>query len=368
MLKNLQVRIITCHDVYNAGASLQTFALSYYLKSRGTDVAVIDYKPDYLSGHYRLWGGVPPRFDKLGLRLLYQLAKLPARILAYLGKKKARFDAFRNKYIPLTPERFASYDALLARPPHADVYIAGSDQIWNTLFKNGKDPAFYLAFAPASSIRLSYAASFATPSIAPEYQDFVHDNVKNLDFVSVREISGLNILHQLGIEGAEQVLDPVFLLNRNQWEALEEPVDTPMPYILLYDFDHSKSIEHQVKRIAKEKNAKIYSIFPSRICDKCFSNASPGMFLYLIRHAEFVVSNSFHATAFALIYERPFIVLDRHEDINTRMRDLIQLLGIDFSQKELDYPAIRAKLEHHKKRSEQFLSKALQRAKPKGKA
>ena len=211
------IKTITCHDVYNLGASLQAYALQTYLLRQGHEVEIIDYKPDYLSGHFKLWGVYNPVFDKPFIRQLYLLAKLPGRLLA-LRRKKA-FDDFTKKYLHLT-RRFHSNEELKKEPPMADAYIAGSDQIWNTVFKNGRDPAFYLEFAPKDNLRLSYAASLATKEIAEEYRPFVTQMLKNLDYVSVRESSSLSILQSLGRNDAEAVCDPVFLLSKEQWSDM----------------------------------------------------------------------------------------------------------------------------------------------------
>ena len=144
---------ITCHDVYNAGASLQAYALQQYLISLGIDNKIIDYKPDYLSRHYSLTTIDNPKFNKGVLKYVYLTAKFPRRFINLCGLKKKRFDQFRNKYLILTENRYNSNEDLKNSLPEADIYIAGSDQIWNTLFNNGKDPAFYLDFAPDDKIK-----------------------------------------------------------------------------------------------------------------------------------------------------------------------------------------------------------------------
>lgn len=164
----MKIKTITCHDVYNVGASLQAYALVTYLRKLGHDAQIIDYKPDYLSNHYPLWGLGNPAYDKPVIRELYNLAKLPGRLKARNGK--AEYDRFTAEFLPLTPRRYTSNDDLKQNPPEADVYFAGSDQIWNCFFPNGKDPAFYLDFAPAGSVRASYAASFAMDDIPEEWK------------------------------------------------------------------------------------------------------------------------------------------------------------------------------------------------------
>ena len=100
----MQIKTITCHDVYNHGASLQAYALQTYLESMGHSVEIIDYKPDYLSGHYRLWTVDNPIFDKPFIKQLYLLAKLPERLISL--KRKSLFDEFTTKYLKLSNQNF----------------------------------------------------------------------------------------------------------------------------------------------------------------------------------------------------------------------------------------------------------------------
>lgn len=176
----MKIKTITCHHVYNAGASLQAYALAAYLKKLGHEVQIIDYIPDYLV-HYKLTGVSNPVYDKPVVRELYNIAKLPGRLAARWGRRKKAYDCFTSQYLPLTERHYASYDELQKYPPEADVYIAGSDQIWNSFFKNGRDPAFYLQFAPQGCIRASYAASFSTETVAPEYQAQTGEWLRTMD-------------------------------------------------------------------------------------------------------------------------------------------------------------------------------------------
>lgn len=183
----MKIKTITCHNVYNAGASLQAYALAAYLRKQGHEVQIIDYVPDYLE-HYKLSGVANAAYDKPFVREFYNMAKLPGRLLARYGRRKKAFDQFTAQYLPLTERHYNTYAELLEDPPAADVYFAGSDQIWNTLFQNGKDPAFYLQFAPVGRICAAYAASFATRTVAPEYQAQTKAWLKKLDYISVREV------------------------------------------------------------------------------------------------------------------------------------------------------------------------------------
>lgn len=349
---------------------MQAYALVEYLKELGHDVEIIDYVPEYLR-HYKLIGVNNPIYDKPILREMYTLAKLPGRVREKYGQRKKAFDRFTKQYLPLTARHYASWEELKDNPPEADVIFAGSDQIWNTFFSNGRDPAFYLQFVPNGCIRASYAASFATDEIKEEWKTNVAKWLSEMDFISVRETTGVNIVQELGIDKVvQQVLDPVFLLGRKQWNALASDNALKRPYVLVYDFDNCKEIADFAKRIAKIKRCNVYSVLKNPFISKNFESADPKMFITLMKNAEVVISNSFHATAFSLIFEKEFWVFSRQEGINTRMQDLLELVNlsgrlvsnsgsIELTEKEIDYERVRACLQHAIKRSKDYINQVL---------
>lgn len=319
------VRTITCHDVYNVGAGLQAYALVTYLKGQGYDAQILDYKPEYLTRHYRLNVVSNPRFDKPVVRQLYLLAKLPGRLKALKSRKKQEFDAFRRQYLPVTERSFSSNEELRASSPAADAYIAGSDQIWNPLFPNGKDPAFYLDFVREGK-KISYAASFAVQELPQEMREIVHQRLSSFDAISVREASGARILDRLGIPGV-QVCDPVFLLAQSAWLELIGGSPNAEDDIFVYDFDDSPLIAQIVHQIKAEKKLPALSYFSRSYADRT-DESGPVQFLRNIAASTVVLSNSFHATAFSLILHKEFFVVGRKEAINTRMVDLLSELGL----------------------------------------
>lgn len=323
----LKIKTITCHNVYNAGASLQAYALFAYLQQLGHDVEIIDYRPVYLK-HYKLWGVDNPAYDKPLLREAYNILKLPRRLIARREPSKKRFDAFTQQFLKLTGRTYHNASELSAAPPSADVYIAGSDQIWNTLFPNGRDPAFYLTFAPEGTVRASYAASFATDHIEDDCIEQVNGWLQKFDYISVRESTGVELAKSLGVKCSRSV-DPVFLLPKEAWEKMAVQPSNAESYILMYDFDQNEELLRTARKFASEHGWKLWSVFPHSECDRCLNDVGPLEFLGLVQNAQMVFSNSFHATAFSMIFERPFQVFDRKENINTRMRDLLSSVGIN---------------------------------------
>ncbi len=325
----MKICTITCHDVYNHGASLQAYGLMKYLMNCGHDVEIIDYKPDYLSNHYNLLSIGNPKWERnLLTKSIYLTLKAPSRISGL--KRKKAFDKFTSEYLKITKIRYASNDDLKKNTPSADAYICGSDQIWNSLHRNGKDPAFYLDFAPDEKIKASYAASFATDTISDEYKPMVRERVDRLDGISVREKSGVEIINKLNINKAVNVVDPVFLLNHEDWRKIGKR-EFKENYVLIYDFDNSHLIKKIATEIANEKGYKIYTINPGKLkyADKYFRFDGPETFVSLVRDAQYIVSNSFHAAVFSVVYEKDFVIVNRTEAINTRMRDLLDDLKLN---------------------------------------
>lgn len=346
---------ITCHDVYNYGASLQAYALQRMLMSCGIENQIIDYKPDYLSRKYQ--------FTHVNKKSkLYSVVKHLGPLKIILGlysnrkylkfwKRKRCFDDFKNVYLQLTPRRYSDYFELNSDCPVADWYITGSDQVWNTDLKNGHDKSFFLLFAPEGH-RISYAASFGISSLPTELHDKMRDRLGSLSWISVRESTGVKIVESLGLN-AVQVMDPVFLLTKNDWQKLTKPVKMSRKYLLLYYLGKiNPLVEILTKKIAEELGLTIVSINDSRIipfADVNVNGAGPLEFLSYLASAEYVVSTSFHATSFSVIFNKQFCVCPISGQRNqSRMKDLLSMLNLnDRFVTEIDkIPAQKINYEH----------------------
>ena len=329
----MKIRTITCHNAVNYGARLQACALLHYLSNLGHDVQVIDYRPSYMSFREKVWywpGSSVKAWIKLFLRFRQRLNRL---------KQYAAFEKFSEKYLSRTTRIYHNIAGLKEKPPHADLYIAGSDQIWNTLFCNGTDAAYYLDFGPLETKRISYAASFALSSLAIGCEAFVRENLSAFDAISVRETSGLQILNSLDFSG-RIVADPVFLLSAEEWDLLLSCRETSESYVLVYDVMGCNQVKRLARRIAKQLGCNLYAIGYRNLgyADRNFSRSSPDTFVELIRNARFVVSNSFHGTAFAMIYHKDFFVVDRTDGLNERMHDLLSRCGLSSRRVTADLP------------------------------
>lgn len=331
----MNIKTITCHDVYNYGASLQAYALQTYLKAKGHNVEIIDYLPDYLSGRYKFFDIRPTsRLHKYAIknRFLYFLCCLYQlkRKYSTFGRKKV-FDKFKKEHLICT-RKYCDYIELYEQPPVADIYIVGSDQVWSCTSEVGKDPAFYLDFGTSDIKRYSYAASFGQVSIKQENKDFVVSKLSKFDGISVREATGLNILQDLHLNGINTV-DPVLLLNQTEWNRIiPEKRLVEKEYVLVYDLYHSDTeIEDAVYKLASDKKLTIVSINSrSRLgyADVNISNAGPIEFLNLIKYCKCCFTNSFHATAFSVIFQKEFYVFNRHDNVS-RIKDFLEIVGLE---------------------------------------
>ena len=366
-----QIKTITCHEVYNYGASLQEMALLHFLKNKGYEAKTISYKPSYLTYHHKIFSCANPAWSKnILMKFAYICLKLPSRLLLEL--RKYRFNSFSKRYISSTVDTYTSNEELKNKVPSGDVYICGSDQIWNPLFPNGKDPAFYLDFVPEGKLAISYAASFATDSIQDNHVDFLKNKLDRLDHISVRETSAKSMLENLGVDNITQVLDPVFLLEINFWEKFRKS-NLLGDYIFIYDFDSNPLVKWISLILKKKFGYKIITINKNiKYADKNFYLNGPDVFLNLVSNSQIVLTTSFHAVAFALIFKKKLGVFNRNININTRMRDLLDLLGLGqnlfttldgFNPEdlEIDYPIVELILEKSIMSSKKYLLNALDR-------
>lgn len=165
--QSMKIKTLTTYDVYNYGASLQAYALQHFLSNLGHDVEIINYQPYYLTRKYDYkWVNPESKLSKFILtRIAYRIMKYLQRQTT-LRRKKA-FDIFNHQILKETSVKYTSYKSLCDNPPKADLYIVGSDQIWNVFYEAGRDPAFFLEFVK-QGYKASYAASFSYLEIDTE--------------------------------------------------------------------------------------------------------------------------------------------------------------------------------------------------------
>jgi hypothetical protein len=369
------VGIITVHDIFNYGSILQAYATQRVIESLGYRAELIDYQ--YPNAAHQTPVGLPTRIKRglmsFGNRTLKNL--LPGR---QYHRYCQRYRAFQDAHYRRSPKRYPTVAALMDDPPSYDIYVAGSDQIWRPRFVKD-DPCFFLDFA-RQGVKISYASSFGCRSIEPRFRNAYADRLRKFAALSVREQSGAEIVRDLIDREATVVLDPTLLLDGPQWESVMTPREHDKPYILCYGLDrHSRYMENLALHLARQTgwdviriNGRFFDYFNRHI--RFVLDAGPAQWLSLFRHAALVLGQSFHATAFAINFERPFIpVLRGDSDHDLRQQHILTLCGLtdraltvgdDFTAlgpeiAQVDFTNARAKLAQERKHSIAFLEQAL---------
>lgn len=369
-----KIGIITIHRIHNYGSVLQAYALQQVCEDLGYQTEIIDYlfPNNFQSDNkYQTAGDTQPNEPKW-IKMLFGLS---------LMRQHKGIDSFVANHLHLSQTSYTSPDALMDHPPHYDVYMTGSDQVWSPRHTNG-DPAFMLHFAPNDKLKVAYAASIGASKIPIELQQKYSELLRRYQYVSVREASGKGILKELIGKEAQVVLDPTLLLNKGDWNKVATARRlVRKPYILCYFLNYSFNAFPYVDDLAADIQRKTgYEIVrvarpPHNLKLSCNSyriGASPEEFLALVRDAELVLTTSFHGTAFALNYGRPvFTVVKNRESGDSRQINLMKSLGLedkvltisdafpDTANVRYDYDIEQQRLDMLRKESIQFLTKSL---------
>lgn len=189
----MKVGVVTLHRVFNYGSALQAFATQIILEKLGCDVEIIDYITEVRTMKRILsYCHEKYRYSVLK-RNLYILSRLGPNILKYLS-----FNSFVKKHLKLSKRKYYTIHDLRKFPPQKDVYITGSDQVWNSDYNEMIDKGFFLDFGPKNIKRISYAASFGKDSLDDNEKMLIFDLLKNYNHISVREKQAQNILSNIG--------------------------------------------------------------------------------------------------------------------------------------------------------------------------
>ncbi|MDD3296118.1 MAG: polysaccharide pyruvyl transferase family protein [Candidatus Omnitrophica bacterium] len=370
----MKVGVITFHSAHNYGAALQAYALRTAIEKLGVYCEMIDYRPEIISRHYRL-----PDF-RWSCNLRDNFRKL--RYCLFSKKrcdlKYKKYEKFITKYLNLGPKRYKNCKDLLNNIPDYDIFVCGSDQIWNPNM-TGLDPVYFLSFVPKFKRKVAYSASFGTSYIPKEYHKTFKKLLGNIEYLSVREEQGKRIVNSLVERGVEVVLDPTLLLDEEEWEKISRPYSNleGKKYILCYYIENNKSLENISKKCSKIMGIPRVLINASnkdrfRGVIPVF-DASPAEFIKLFQGASFVVTNSFHGVAFAINFRKPFfldLLKGRFAFTNSRLTNIIENLNlstrlvsnlttIDRELLDMDFEEITRKLKILKEKSLNFLNKSI---------
>lgn len=305
-------------------------------------------------------------FNKTKIHSLRSLMKALFEVLFYRKRK----DAYQKRMNFITQnmnvEYFSTYNEFKekAEKDSADIFLAGSDQIWHP---NHCNPIFFLDFVKDKK-RVSYAASMGKTEISSDKMELFGKLIRNFDSISVREQECASVISNLTNNHVSVHIDPTFLISSDDWRKLEVEYKIRGPYILLYMLYYDKSCKEKIRKLKRQTGLPVYAISNSlsKVCaDKVLYDVGVEEFLWLIDHAQYVVTSSFHGVALSIIFNKKFAPV-----INpvtpSRISHLLRILSVPTvdieelaSTPSFDYQTVNELIAKEKEKSLQYIRKVI---------
>lgn len=329
-----RVAIVTITDGCNYGNRLQNYALQRALEKCGAEVETLKRK------NYH---------DAFAVKIKNQCKLIVKSILrrdmdAPKRSRKRSFRIFNSKFIHFSRYTLQKNKAPRNLKSQYDAFFVGSDQVWNPSFRLVREDIdnYFASFAPKEK-KFSYAASFGVSEIPVQYTDYYREKLRTFKKISVREDQGVAIVADLSGEIAQSVCDPTLLLNSEEWANLmAKPIwmDEEKYLVTYFLGEISDEIKNEIDKYAKKNGLKVVpfqsEFIRSQDILNCSSFAAPPQeFLWLIAHSKCVLTDSFHACVFSILYKRPFQVFNRKAvEENNKMESRLETLLTKFSLRD----------------------------------
>lgn len=345
----MKISLITYHVSSNYGAIMQTYALCEYLKILGHNVELIDIRQSEETK------GIIPKLIK--------------PVVFWLRMKTI----IKTLYPPFS-KRYKDFNHLQKEPPVADIYLVGSDQVWNPNISKNLQMAYFLDFGGSNVKRVSYASSFGITQW-PSKDNIAHisECLRRFDSLSVREEEGKIVCEKVFDCVPEVVVDPTFLLD--DYKKLVNEIEE-RDEIICYKLKKDEDFFDNVRIIGKNLNLPVtllnhnYKVKGLRYC----LNPSLKQWLKRIASAKFIITDSFHGIAFSLIFNKQFVVIKKNDGKDSRLINILRKVGLEhrmydsteilskdknWSTTQIDYSKVNEKIKILREKSRGFLIKAL---------
>lgn len=310
----MKIGVMTFHRALNYGAVLQAYALQHAFLRRGADCEIVDYRCPAIES-----AGRPFYFYRREKSLRHLAGALVKTVI--LPARRAVFSRFLRQNMRLSAP---VYDrrALVKALDRYDLIIAGGDQVWNAAI-TGDDEAYYLLDVKERKRRASFAASFGSGDIlAGTTEAVLKERLSGFGCLLIRENSAARQIGERFGLWAAVCADPVFLLERAEWEAFAAPV-ARAPYALVYTVKKDDVLTQTARAWAKQNGLGFINL------SSPLNALTPREFLGCFARARAVYTNSFHGVAFSAIFRRPFLAaIANSEGENVRASELLETLGL----------------------------------------
>lgn len=373
------IGLLTPYNVNNYGTKLQAYAVQEIV-SEFDDTEIITYQPDF-------WGKVLHKSENIRMKKYadVQAANSQTERLSpqLKNKRNHAIKAFDTK-LRIAPT-VTGMSALKKQSAKYSAVVCGSDQIWHPVNLPGH--IYMLEFVADNVKRVAFSPSFGIGRIPQELFHAYQHRFRHIQYLSVREKSGQNMLKELGYPNAVWTLDPTLVLQENKWMDLADEgaeIVPAEPYIFCYFLGTHEFGRQMAKRLQQKIGFKIvtlphfktYTPADEDFADIHLYDVSVQQFVALIKNAAMVCTDSFHGTAFSVLFERDVYCCERHKSAdgastNSRLHSILQLLSMEgrmlsslgevetVLQQPVDYPAVLSCLNEKRKETEEFLVHAL---------
>lgn len=363
----MDIKVITRHAVPNYGSLLQAIATQTIIEQLGHKCEIIDYYRDEergLKGILTWLRGKKGWNDNFLKKMAYMAFRYPEEKTAEM-----KFSRMCSKYLKLTQHCCNVNDL---EKLNADAFMTGSDQVWGLTLNDRYDEAYFLSFVK-NKRKIACAASFGRTDFSDEIASDYKRLLSDYDAISVREDSAVKLLEDWGIGCAGQVLDPTLMHTSDYWnQYITKPINNK--YVLVYQIHNCPKLNYYAKKFAKQVGLPLIRVSPylhqivrgGKLC--CLPDV--GEFLSYIKHCSYLITDSFHGTAFALTFNKQFIEVLEDEIAGLRNKSILRLTNLenrivtdvnDFSSsdKYIDFKPVNSILSEERERSLQILKSIL---------
>lgn len=376
-----KVAIITIIDYNNYGNRLQNYATQEVLKSLGLSVKTIITDVEYEKHSRQNKKNLANKFLKLKNMSTKKVYKKIKNKIWYnihkqyveesIKKRLKKFKEFTNDNICETSYKISQLDIFNDLSEEYDYFVVGSDQVWNPTFRYGSSVDFLTFAVPYK--RIAYAPSFGIDEIPDQYVENYSRWLSEMHRLSVREESGAKIIKKFTGREAHVLIDPTLMLSKEKWlsVSMEDKFKPKGKYLLTYFLgDMSKETKEEINQIAMRNKLSIVNL--GSIKDIKRYIVGPSEFISYINSASVLFTDSFHGCVFSILFNRPFVVFNREEDIpsmNSRIDTLLKTFKLDDRRKcnikydeqifYVNYQNVSIILENERKKTINYLKEAL---------
>lgn len=350
----MKIGILTFPNSPSFGAALQMTGLYRAIENLGNEVEIINYSNEFMS-------------KKKHIQKRNSLKTLAIYLLDIPGRNSfMRFE----KQLKLYPSKIIYETEQLKRiVKRYDYLICGSDQVWNPNI-TGDDLNYFFSFCEDDAKKISYAASFGVDKLDGVFAQAVKEQLEKFKAISVREEQGAKIVYELLNSNCAIVLDPTMLIEQNKWRLYEKKLKgLPSKYIAKFIFNYDKNVEEKIEKLAEQTGLPVVTIggtFISKLKSGLFTGSiGPAEWLYVLDHADYVVTDSFHGAAFSVIFHKNLLV-SLASSTNSRLKTLLHTFELDnrvigemLPEGKIDYRNVERIMIEKREESLDFLRKAV---------